>query len=43
MNQWSFVAAAYAVMTISVLALVVLSLLAMRSAERDAEAARQKP
>ena len=42
MNQWSFVAAAYAVVLLATAALVVASWMAMRRAEADAEAVRRR-
>ncbi len=36
MNAWPFIIAAYAISIVATLALTVLSLLAMRSAEADA-------
>ena len=42
MNQWAFVLAAYGVVVVATLALVVTSWLAMRRAEADAEAVRRR-
>ena len=42
MNQWSFVVAAYALVGLAMLGLVGWSLLAMRRAEADAEAAKRR-
>ena len=42
MNQWSFVAAAYAVVLIATAVLVIASWIGMRRAEADAEALRRK-
>ena len=42
MNQWAFVVAAYGVVVVATLALVVTSWLAMRRAETDAEAVRRR-
>ena len=42
MNQWSFVLAAYGVVIVATLALVVTSFVAMRRAEAEAEAVRRR-
>ena len=42
MNQWAFVIAAYSLVGITVIGLVGWSLLAMRGAEADAEAAKRR-
>ncbi len=42
MNPWPFVIAAYAVAIVSTAALLLLSLRAMRRAEREAERLRRK-
>ena len=42
MSQWSFVIAAYALVGLAMAAMVGLSLLAMRRAEADAEAAKRR-
>ena len=42
MNQWAFVLAAYGVVVVATLALVVASWLAMRRAEAEAEAVRRR-
>ena len=42
MNPWPFVIAAYAITLLATLALLVLSLMAMRRAEADVEAISRK-
>jgi hypothetical protein len=42
MNQWTFVLAAYAVVILATLTLVAVSWIAMRRAERDADAVRRR-
>jgi hypothetical protein len=42
MNQWAFVLAAYGVVVVATLALILLSWAAMRRAEADAEAVRRR-
>ena len=42
MNQWPFVIAAYAVAGIGTLALTLVSLVAMRKAERAVESLKQR-
>jgi len=41
MNQWAFVIAAYGLTALATIGLVLLSLLAMRRAEAEAEQARR--
>jgi hypothetical protein len=41
-NQWSFVVAAYALVVVGTLALVVTSWVAMRRAEAASDAVRQR-
>lgn len=43
MNQWAFVVAAYGLVTLATVGLVVGSFLSMRGAEADAEAAKRRP
>jgi hypothetical protein len=43
MNQWTFVIAAYAVVAVATVALIVRSYVAMRRAEADADALRSRP
>lgn len=42
MNQWAFVLAAYALVALATLSLVVWAWLSMRAAEADAEAAKRR-
>ena len=42
MNQWAFVVAAYAVTFVATVSIVVQSAAAMRRAERDAEAVKDR-
>ena len=42
MNQWAFVAAAYAVVGLSTVGLVLWAWLTMRAAERDADAVKRR-
>jgi hypothetical protein len=42
MNQWAFVSAAYGVVVVATLALILLSWAAMRRAEAEAEAVRRR-
>lgn len=42
MNQWPFVIAAYVVVVVGTLALVLASWIAMRRAEADADAVRRR-
>jgi len=41
-NQWSFVIAAYGLVTLATLGLVIGAFLSMRSAEADAEAVKRR-
>jgi hypothetical protein len=43
MNQWAFVIAAYALVGLTTLGLVVWAYLSMRGAEADADAAKRRP
>ena len=43
MNQWAFVLAAYGIVTLTTVMLVVISFRSMRKAEGDAEAAKRRP
>ena len=42
MNAWPFVIAAYAVVVAATVAMIVMSYLAMRRAEADADAAKRR-
>ena len=42
MNQWAFVIAAYAVVVLATLGLVLWALLSMRSAEAEADAVKRR-
>jgi hypothetical protein len=43
MNQWSFVLAAYAVVTLSTIGLILWAWFSMLAAEVDAEAVKRRP
>lgn len=43
MNQWAFVAAAYAAVGLAMVGLVLSAWLSMRSAEAEAEAVKRRP
>ena len=43
MNQWNFVIAAYAVVSVATLALIVWAATSMRRAEAAADAAKPRP
>jgi hypothetical protein len=42
MNQWAFVVAAYVVVALGTVGLLLLSFMSMRRAEADAEAAKRR-
>ena len=42
MTEWTFVAAAYALVSVTVIGLIATSYLAMRKAEADAETAKRR-
>jgi hypothetical protein len=43
MNQWAFVMAAYGLVGMATIGLVLWALLSMRSAEAEAEAVKRRP